>query len=79
MFFIGLEKKIRPKKISVTENFLVGRKKIKKMVENFFESEKILVDIFWSVEKKSRKKIVNFGVSLTFFVVDHFGRPGRNA
>ena len=30
------------------------------MVEHFFESEKILVDFFWTVKKIGRKKLVDF-------------------
>ena len=51
----------------------------KKLAEIFFESEKILVDIFLVGRKKVEKieNFVNFGVRLTFFVVDHSFRPGR--
>ncbi len=61
----------------------VGRKKKvdrkKKLVEFFFESEKCWSKILLVGRKKKVEKIdnfVNFGVSLTFFVVDHSGRPG---
>ena len=61
----------------------VGRKKKvdrkKKLVEKNFESEKCWSKILLVGRKKKVEKIdnfVNFGVSLTFFVVDHSGRPG---
>ena len=70
IFFFGLEKKCRSKK-------KVDRKK--KLVEKNFESEKCWSKILLVGRKKKVEKIdnfVNFGVSLTFFVVNHSGRPG---